>query len=676
MWTKARSGKAAEDTMIHTADQSAHRRSLRLLRRLLTMGLAAVIALVGARAVYPTLRKHYYLGRLAAADLRDVGQAMTALANLATDDASVIPPLWSTLVSRLSDPEPDVRDQARYVTSWLVGNVELARPHIETTLAIADDDLFFALAESLILAGAWDVRDRTIDHRARIAVLRYRRAEPASRIHVLATMEELGPAAAVHFMRVLERAVEDPDPTIRTAALGVSAVMGDPASITRIVSRLDDAFPTVRRAALLWLSRLPAKAHIGDIAMRLDDADPTVRRAAIWAVSRIDPERSAQRITEIVRADPNAVVRQAALMALARCTPGDEAIAEILAAHLADTHDEQTCTRAALAIADRREGDRAVPALVAAIATDRYPLQLAGIAALGTVTTPDHQSVAIPLLRRLTNDALVAGNGDLVAATLDALAALHDKPFVQVHVDIADRATNQPMLRYRAATAAIPLDPALGEQALLNLFDLETDTVRDLVAWRVAQFDVAPTAELIERFESLNDETRMAAALALGVLRADDAIVRGQPLLDRLRQQTDEASAHYEVHWKVRGYKNLARWLLGDETARPAVDALVLNENFPRTALLLGLLANGDLTPLHVLLASADDDSIDLDAFLRDARMADIIAAHFPAAPRITWHADPVLRRWQIARLRDWWRIMRHRVRWDPAERRFMTREM
>ena len=267
--------------MIHTADQSARRRSLRLLRRLLTIGLAAVIALVGAWALYPTLRKHYYLGRLAAADLRDVGQAMTALANLATDDASVIRPLWSTLAPRLTGPETDVRDQARYVTSWLVRNVELARPYVESALAIADDPLFFALAESLILAGAWDVRDRTIDHRARLAVIRYRRAEPASRIHVLTTMEEPGPVAAVHFTRILDTAVEDPDPTIRAAALRVSAVMGDPTSITRLVSRLDDASPTVRRAALLWLGQLTPKAYIGDVVMRLDDADP-VRDSLLW----------------------------------------------------------------------------------------------------------------------------------------------------------------------------------------------------------------------------------------------------------------------------------------------------------------------------------------------------------------------------------------------------------
>lgn len=617
---------------------------------LLSLGLTAVIALLAAGALYPWLQRIYYLRELRSSDVRDRGAALTALAALAEHDPSVHEPLLQVLCTLFMDPSADARQQAFYVTAWLVENVTSIAPRIEAVLRQADDDLFIGLAEAMIAGGTW-TRDRPMAQRGRLAALRYARCDDAYRAETVSAMADLGPLAATELSATLDDALQRPDPVVRRTALRVSAVLGD---TPRVIGALSDADAEVRAAALTWLVTLEARSHARHVMQYLVDDVPAVREAAAFALARLSPDTAEPHLARRVAEDPDSRVRGMASWFLGICPQDDE-------------RDARVRSRALLRVAERGTGDTCFDALTTDLDSQDVDLRYACIAGLSTVTA--HRQPAIVMLRDRAERALQTGHDGLAAMALQALAALGDEAFLPVMLDTSERLVDTPMLRYIAASAATTIDPDAGVQALLDLFALETDTPRDLAARHVAGLEAPPIERLVALLGSLNDETRMAAAFALGLIgRADVHFTNGASLTTFLDERTDPQSPYYEDHWKVRGYYHLARHMLGAADAQRSVDPLLLHDRFPRTAVYTALLAVGDTLPMDELFFG---DDVELDAFLRDHRFADVIARCFPDAPSVTWHGDEPLRRWQIDRLRDWWQVWRIRVQWDAQTGRF-----
>ena len=630
-------------------------------------------------------------------------RAWTVVANLAAQRGRVDGATLKQLNARIGGGSQAERRQLRQVMTWLLREVPSFRPDVERILQTYAvelgqgrddqgrwDDRFMTVAAALAEAGLWDVPARPVAQRARRARIRYERAGVETRAGAVAAMGVLGPGAADALAGALNDAAGRAEVAVRLAALRASATVGGAAAKARVAAALDDEIAAVRRAALLWLAQLGEGAPTEAVLARLSDTDPAVREAAAWAASRVAPQQAGERLLAVARDDASAQVRAMAVAALGGCDADgevDRALGRVLAEASAPRarvraavlsrgpwaagggrSEPRVRVRAAVAITAREAGDACVDALLSGLQDEAAAVRAASAAGLATVRVAENRERAIASLRSAVENGLRSGESAVAAAALSSLARLNDQAFVPVMADVAEQITDHALLQYQAAAAAAALDGEAGTRALLGLFAVEDDTVRDLAAWRVARLEPVPIAALRERLGALNDETRMAAALGLGLAGLDAA---GESVLARLRDRTDPELPRYEANWMVRGYYHLARLLLGDAAARDAVVGLMLNAHFPRTALFIALPATGDTSPVDVLFAEPADDGVDLDVFLCDHRMAAVLAAWFPTAPRIPCEADEGLRRWQADRLREWWAIHRHDIRWDAQQRRF-----
>lgn len=112
-------------------------------------------------------------------------------------------------------------------------------------------------------------------------------------------------------------ALTDPDPAVRSAALGALARCGALAAPV-LVSALDDADPGVRRRAAEEAGRLGDRAVGGRLAAALDDDDLGVVEAAAHALGELpdaDPAWVAA-LAGLVQGNAEVVVRETAVAAL------------------------------------------------------------------------------------------------------------------------------------------------------------------------------------------------------------------------------------------------------------------------------------------------------------------------------------------------------------------------
>jgi hypothetical protein len=267
------------------------------------------------------------------------------------------------------------------------------------------------------------------------------------------------------------------------------------------------------------------------------------------------------------------------------------------------------------------------------------------------------------------------GNGALIAVACEALAVLGDGSVLPLMHDIAFEETDQPMVQYVAAASALALDPAVGAEALLHLLDHPSDVICDLAALRLAAAAEPPVAALSDLLVQGNERSRASAALALAFAGRADLAVEGRPLKEWLADRTDPKSGRHEDQWKPHGYYLCARLVLGDRSVRDALDPFIRNANFPRIGLYAALLHAGDTLPMDLLLTRPG--RLDVESFLRDARFIEIIRRYHPEAPTFDWFEDEPIRRWQIGRLREYWRVRKARgepgianreSRCDPAD--------
>lgn len=157
--------------------------------------------------------------------------------------------------------------------------------------------------------------------------------------------------------------VDDPDPAVRSAAIGALHRLGV-VTTADLARSLADAEPGVRRRALELVAALRGAGPAADVAIvpLLDDPDPTVVEVAAWAAGERDPAEpgAVARLAELAVEADDALVREAAVAALGSL--GDPAG---LPAILAGTKDKATVRRRAviaLAPFDGPEVDAALDA--------------------------------------------------------------------------------------------------------------------------------------------------------------------------------------------------------------------------------------------------------------------------------------------------------------------------
>ncbi len=410
----------------------------------------------------------------------------------------------------------------------------------------------------------------------------------------------------------------------------------------RLALRCEVADAEQRAVAVLALAQIgpAAERHLIRVLLaNLKHGDPTVRLAAVEAISICLPRSRTQLLRE-ASTDYNLAVRNEA-----------DARLKLLRSRTPPPAQEPP-VEVARVIESLRSGD--------------YDARLQAMARVGYLgeISDDEKSHLVTELKEIVDQGLSTGNGGLAGGALEAIAALGDRRYVPVMLDVAAGFSDQPMLRLMAARAASRLDAEAGGQALINLFGQESDVVRDLAAITLCRLEHPAVLEgLKSELYSTELEVRGPAALALALRNDPDLAVRDRTLIELLTKRTTllKDNPLAEPEWKPRGYYLCSLLILGDDSVRDLLDVFEMNEHFPRIAIYIARLHSGDTSPLDLVLSDGTYSDHSRMEFLRDLRFGEIIAAYVPEAPRVAWSDSLHHREAQVKTLARWWSLFR----WD-----------
>ncbi len=117
--------------------------------------------------------------------------------------------------------------------------------------------------------------------------------------------------AAIHLLDDMQRSV-------RTAAAGVLAALGNPKAIDALIRAIKhDSDPQARAAAAHAVGALHDRRGLNPLLQALEDADDRVRIAAANALATLGDRTALPSLTHIHEADPHPNVRDAAERAIA-----------------------------------------------------------------------------------------------------------------------------------------------------------------------------------------------------------------------------------------------------------------------------------------------------------------------------------------------------------------------
>jgi len=151
-----------------------------------------------------------------------------------------------------------------------------------------------------------------------------RSEDAALRQAAVESLAKLGGKEAVPHLR---RAMADPAPVVRMAAIRALGARGDESSFGALRdAAMSDEVEDVRLAALqaLTSSKVRGAEVRGVASALLTDASPTVRREAASALGSLGKSRVTPELLALVKADPVASVRQAAAYSVARSFVEDD----------------------------------------------------------------------------------------------------------------------------------------------------------------------------------------------------------------------------------------------------------------------------------------------------------------------------------------------------------------
>ena len=703
---------------------AAMKRPVRWMRLALTSLIVLISALLVGFEVVPWARVAYHKARLDSPSRQARLRALEVLANAARSRRDLDELLFAHVDALLAADMEDDREQGRQLAGYLLRRAPGFAAHIESAIAETPDDALFARwARQLSRAGMWETPSRPLEQKVRLGLHHFRSASDAWRPKAIQELASLGPAAGERIAAALGEGLADPSAAVRRASLEAAAVVLVPARWSAMVQgRTEDPDATVR-VRLCELAGVLHAPGLADRVRRLVESDesPAARAAAGWALLRLhhppppqpqgpyslfgddddddDDDDARARIgwdqsVASVRgllADPAVEVRQMAAWSFAdamRTADGwvaSDAVLRGLVDALKDANDDPgkpkdwreqhgvlraRCVRA-LGLLGEEDHRKMI------LDATRDPDLWTRLAALEALPHGSDRLVTGTLTRAL-DEAIATDWGLAAAVALRSMARLAASDFdASTRDQVAGLAefAEQQMVRLEAVRTMLAWRADRGPGLLLLFFSVDRDAPRDRAAM-IAAGDARVTDEMLrEKLLSFSNPARCAAALALALRGATDVVPRPNEedrLLEYLRRRTEPDSPLLEADWKVAGYYWCARKALGDEGVGPALDRLLLNEQFPDTAVYLAMLHAGDPRPMDMMFVRPLPDGVDLDVFLRLLQFSAVIERYVPTLPRVPLSGDPALRAWQIDRLRDAWRVHRQRVRWDAQRRRFV----
>lgn len=613
--------------------------------------MIALCGLLGGVIAWPIVRTAYYARLARSPDETTRLNALNILSSLILRDADASAVWIDAALREQTVGTPETRALVDRMAIWAMERSDTVRSVAMDRLSEADDAAFVLLSEWLSRSGAWRPPHVGWSFLVRRERLRLGSTEAATRQAALRKLADYGRPAGSLMDEVFESALADPVELVRLEAVRAAARCLEDDALTRLLSAgYADSSGDVRREAVLFAS---ARGRALPPELLSDPATP-VREAAAWAFGWRPVPAAAPALVCLVSEDDDPGVRAMAVWAIGH-QPGPPDAAPAALVEAVKSADPVLTSRVLVA-AGRRGWADVVEQVLAGGPIPAGEAEPAALYAIGRCAELD----AAASVQDVLEAGLESGNGAVVAAASEALAVLGDRSVLPLMHDIALEETDQPMVQYAAAASALALDPAVGADALLHLLDHPSDVICDLAALRLAAAADPPVAALSALLVQGNERSRASAALALAFAGRADVAVEGRPLKEWLADRTDPNSDRLEDQWKPHGYYLCARLVLGDRSVRDALDPFIRNANFPRIGLYAALLHTGDTLPMDLLLTRPG--RLDVESFLRNARFIDIIRRYHPEAPTFDWFEDEPLRRWQIDRLREYWRVRREQA--------------
>ena len=640
-------------------------RTYRPARRLFSIAVTALAAVVVGMVVWPAARTHYYSARIDSDDPAVRARALEAVLPHAATDESLQRRLLEALTTLARSDDGIGPAQARAAAGWLFRNAPPFTQLAESRLAAAGDDAFPDLVKLMILGGRWDAASRSADQRARWLIHRYGTTQGIDRADVVRDMSEPGRAVARQLRPVLESALADPDHRVRKAAVESVAILLCQDAIDLLVRAADDVEPANRRATVLMLAAVKAGPRaLPTVTQRLSDPEPAVRQAAAWAAAALSaetqlPPTSRQRLVEMLAKDRSDRVRAMTAVAV---RDNDRLIE-----HFHRSQDIAARARCLRSLRPPLSQDHWDVVLGVLESGRKYWVVAAAAAAVGRCAPqPIPPRFRQGLLRRL-EQALQQNEDGLAAACLRSLGRSGDRSVMGLLRDVTTKLSSRPWAALAAARAAARIDPAEGMRSLVSMLECPNDAVRDLAAFELARLPEShrPRAELHRALHSPNEPLRSGAVFALALI-GDRAAGPEVDVLEYVRQRTDPASQYLETRLPLRAYYLAGRFMMGDASVRTDVRTLMASGQLPPTAACLALMTVNDPSGLDgpLLDNTLMPPGFAARTFLCDDRFGDVLADVLPDAPHVDWRADPDLQAWQIDRLRAWWRVHRAGPPW------------
>jgi HEAT repeat protein len=328
----------------------------------------------------------------------------------------------------------------------------------------------------------------------------------------------------------------------RNAALEALVSCGR-AAVPALLGRVTDADPDVRKQAVDVLGVIADPLAEPVLARALDDADPNVRAAAADALGALSAGVPTERLREVARADPEVLVRLAALRALVSL--GAELPLDMLSSAL----ENPLLSVAALAALGLSGEASAAPSIAKRLLSPRSSVREAAARAFVTLTerATDHdagaiasqlrqQAAAHPEIVRHASERLedASGESDLARVQFCALLAAPELAAPLV------RAASRPALAEAATGALRAIGPAL-PGALGEAWPSLTAAERSVACSVLAESSAAPAAERMLRTALLDASSEVRAAAARGLGACASAPALGE-LIARLAEPGEHAS--------------------------------------------------------------------------------------------------------------------------------------
>jgi HEAT repeat protein len=237
--------------------------------------------------------------------------------------------------------------------------------------------------------------------------------------------------------------LKDPDPEIRTGAVRVLGLEGQPEAVDALAAATKDPDKDVRRAAVAALGTIKDPKAVPPLLDALHDSYWFVRSDAADALGREHDGRAVKPLLDLVE-DSDTTVETSAENALIVLAGDKSASADEFAARL-DDPNPKVATIAAVCLAVEKD-PRATPALLKMAASSNADTRLHAVKALGETGDPS----VIPTLRQLLKDPEINVRG----WSIIGLGKLNDLASVPDLRAIAADPKESPNIQ-AAATAAV-----------------------------------------------------------------------------------------------------------------------------------------------------------------------------------------------------------------------------